>query len=221
VTIFLLSYVLPKFTPLFTRQGAKLPLPTKIMMTVSDYLTGYWYVWVALTIALVVGFVFGRKTPRGRIVWDWFKINAPLIGPLFRKVTISRSIRTLGTMIASGVPMLDALRLCSEVAGNYFYEQLWIHVQDRVSSGDQICDALAGNPLFPPMLVQMISSGEQTGKLDSVLERVSTYFDHEVETSVKTVTSMIEPIMITLMGVVVGGIGMALMLPIFQLSKTH
>ena len=221
VTIFLLSYVLPKFTPLFTRQGAKLPLPTKIMMTVSDYLTGYWYVWVALTVALVVGFVFGRKTPRGRIVWDWFKINAPLIGPLFRKVTISRSIRTLGTMIASGVPMLDALRLCSEVAGNYFYEQLWIHVQDRVSSGDQICDALAGNPLFPPMLVQMISSGEQTGKLDSVLERVSTYFDHEVETSVKTVTSMIEPIMITLMGVVVGGIGMALMLPIFQLSKTH
>ena len=221
VTVFLLSYVLPKFTPLFTRQGAKLPLPTKIMMTISDYLTGYWYVWVAVTVALVVGFVFGRKTPRGRIVWDWFKINAPLIGPLFRKVTISRSIRTLGTMIASGVPMLDALRLCSEVAGNYFYEQLWIHVQDRVSSGDQICDALTGNPLFPPMLVQMISSGEQTGKLDSVLERVSTYFDHEVETSVKTVTSMIEPIMITLMGVVVGGIGMALMLPIFQLSKTH
>ena len=220
VTVFLLTYVLPKFTPLFARQGAKLPLPTKVMMTISECLMGYWYAWLALVLMLVVAFVFGRKTPKGRIVWDWLKISTPLLGPLFRKVTISRSIRTLGTMIGSGVPMLDAIRLCAEVSGNYFYEQLWLNVQERVSSGDQICDALAGNKLFPPMLVQMISSGEQSGKLDTVLERVSNYFDHEVETSVKAVTSMIEPIMITLMGVVVGGIGLALLLPIFQLSKT-
>ncbi len=138
---------------------------------------------------------------------------------MFRKVTISRSIRTLGTMIASGVSMLDALKLCADVSGNYFYEQLWLRVLDSVTCGQQICEVLKGNSLFPPMLVQMIASGEKTGKLDAVLNRVSDYYDQEVEASIKTCTSMIETIMITVMGVVVGGIGMALMLPIFQLSR--
>jgi type IV pilus assembly protein PilC len=136
-----------------------------------------------------------------------------------RKVTISRSIRTLGTMISSGVPMLEAIQLSSDVAGNYYYERLWSQVLDQVASGNQICAALGHSDLFPPVLVQMISSGEETGKLDSVLVKVSGHYDREVETSLKTVTSLIEPIMITVMGVVVGGIGMALMMPIFSLSR--
>ena len=168
---------------------------------------------------LVGGFFYGKRTEPGRKVWDWMKINMPIIGPMFRKVAISRSIRTLGTMIASGVPMLDAFRLSSEVAGNYYYEQLWLDVLEQVTAGKQIHETLHGNPLFPPMLVQMISSGEETGKLDDVLAKVSNYYDQEVETSLKTVTSMIEPMMITVMGVVVGGIGMSLLLPIFSLSK--
>ena len=138
---------------------------------------------------------------------------------MFRKVAISRSIRTLGTMLGSGVPMLDSLRLCAEVSGNYYYEQLWQEVLDQVTSGKRICEVLAGNPLFPRVLVQMIASGEETGKLDYVLERVSTHYDQEVETALKTATSLIEPIMITVMGVIVGGIGLALLLPIFALSK--
>jgi type IV pilus assembly protein PilC len=136
-----------------------------------------------------------------------------------RKVAISRSLRTLGTMISSGVPMLESLQLSADVAGNYYYEQLWQSVLDQVTSGSQICTALARSELFPKVLIQMISAGEETGKLDSVLVKVSNYYDREVETSLKTVTSMLEPIMITVMGVVVGGIGMALMLPIFSLSK--
>jgi type IV pilus assembly protein PilC len=138
---------------------------------------------------------------------------------MFRKVTISRGIRTLGTMLTSGVPVMDAIRLAGAVSSNYYYEQLWAKVLDEVAGGKRICEILQGNPLFPRVLVQMIAAGEDTGKLDVVLEKVSTYYDGEVETSLKATTSMIEPIMICIMGVVVGTIGLALMLPIFSRSK--
>ena len=219
VTIFLLTFILPKFTPLFESRGMQLPKPTLIMMTLSHYLINYWYLWLIGAVSAIAGFIYGRKKEPGRKVIDWCKISIPVVGPMCRKITISRSIRTLGTMISSGVPMLEALQLCSDVSGNYYYERLWQKVMDQVASGNQICSALADNPLFPSVLVQMISAGEETGKLDSVLVRVSGYYDREVETSLKATTSLIEPIMITIMGVVVGGIGMALMLPIFSLSR--
>ena len=219
VTIFLLTFVLPKFTPLFNSRGMKLPMPTLVMMTLSHYLLDFWYLWLIGATTAIVGFFWGRRTEPGRKALDWIKISLPIVGPMCRKVTISRSIRTLGTMITSGVPMLEAIQLSSDVAGNYYYAQLWQDVLVAVTSGNQICTALSRNALFPKMLVQMISSGEETGKLDLVLMKVSNYYDREVETSLKAVTSLIEPIMITIMGVVVGGIGMALMLPIFSLSK--
>src|SRR5262249_6172529 len=159
------------------------------------------------------------RTDQGRKVWDWIKINLPIMGTMNRKVAISRSIRTLGTMIASGVSVLEALQLSADVAGNFYFEQLWRDVLVHVTFGNKIFDALKRSPLLPRMLVQMISSGEETGKLDVVLNKVSNYYDHEVETSLKTVTSMIEPIMITVMGVIVGGIGLGMLLPIFSLSK--
>jgi len=219
VTIFLLTFILPKFEPLFKRQGTSLPKPTLVMMTVSDALMNFWYAWLILLVALVAGFLYARRTPQGKRAIDWVKIRLPVLGPLFRKVAISRSIRTLGTMIGSGVSVLSALDLTAEVSGNVYYHDLWINVRDQVTAGKPIHECIAGNPLLPPMLVQMINSGEDTGKLDMVLERVSTYFDAEVDTSIKTATSLIEPIMIVGMGVVVGGIGMALLLPIFSLSK--
>ena len=219
VTIFLLTYILPKFTPLFESRGTELPGPTVLMMTLSGALLGYWYLWAAGTVALVVGFVWGKKTQPGRKILDWFKINVPIVGTLFRKVTISRSIRTLGTMLASGVSIIDSIKLAGDVAGNVYYEQLWEHVLDEVKTGRQINDVLRDNPLFPRVLVQMIAAGEEAGKLDVVLERVSTYYDREVETTLKATTSVIEPIMISFMGVVVGTIGLALLLPIFSLSK--
>ncbi len=219
VTIFLLTYILPKFTPIFRSRGTELPTPTKIMMGLSDILLDNWYFWLAGAIAVGVAYFFGRQTEAGRQVLDTTKIHLPILGPLFRKVTISRSIRTLGTMLASGVPMLDSLKLCGEVAGNYHYERLWENVREEVTAGKRICESLQGTPLIPPVLIQMIASGEETGKLDYVLERVSSYYDREVEMAIKTATSLIEPIMIAAMGVVVGGIGMALLLPIFSLSR--
>lgn len=219
VTVFLLVYILPKFTPLFKSKGTELPGPTLLLMNVSNAMLGYWYLWLGGLILAVVGFIFGKRTDPGRRILDWIKINIPILGPMFRKVTISRSIRTLGTMLANGVPIMDSIKLAGEVSGNHYYERIWEHVLEEITAGRRICEALRGNPLFPRVLVQMIASGEETGKLDAVLQRVSTYYDREVETSVKAATSLIEPIMIAVMGVVVGTIGLALLLPIFRLSR--
>jgi len=219
VTIFLLTYILPKFTPMFSRKGIQLPLPTTVMMALSETMLNFWYLWILGVVAIVAGFVYTLRTEPGRAAWDRLKISLPLFGPLFRKISISRSIRTLGTMLSAGVPMLESLRLTSEVSGNVHYRALWRRVEDRVTGGCQVCDALTGDPLFPSTLVQMITSGEATGKLDMVLEKVSNFYDQEVEASIKTTTSLIEPIMIAFMGVIVGGIGMSMLLPIFSLSR--
>jgi len=219
VSIFLLTYILPKFQPLFTRKGVDLPAPTAVMLAISAALTDYWYVWLTLAALIIAAWIASRRTEGGRRALDWVRINLPLVGNMTRKIIISRSIRTLGAMVAGGVPLLDAIELCRRVAGNYFYEQLWQHVADQVTQGKRIHDGLEGSPLFPPTLVQMIASGEEAGKLAKVLERVGDYYDNEVENSLKTVTSLIEPLLIGVMGIVVGGIGLALMLPIFKLSQ--
>jgi type IV pilus assembly protein PilC len=219
VTIFLLTYILPKFMPLFEAKGADLPGPTKFVMGISDVIVGHWYLWASGVLATIVSYLVARRTQPGRQLLDMIKINLPLLGPLSRKVAISRSIRTLATMLRSGVPTLDAINLCGEVAGNVHYEELWLKVRDQVTAGEQIHRVLAGSHLFPRVLVQMISAGEGTGKLDYVLERISNYYDHEVDSAIKTATSVIEPLMISAMGVIVGGIGLALLLPIFSLSK--
>jgi type IV pilus assembly protein PilC len=220
VTVFLLTFILPKFEPLFSRKGVKLPSATIVMMTASNALLNYWYLWLAGAIAVILAYVFGRKTEPGRQFLDWLKINVPIIGPMSRKVTLSRSVRTLGTMVASGVSMLEAIRLTGEVASNWYYEQAWQRVLDQVTQGQRISEALKEErALFPPTLIQMIDAGEETGKLDVVLGKISSFYDREVETSLKATTSMIEPLMICAMGVIVGGIALGLLMPIFQLSR--
>lgn len=219
VTVFLLTSILPKFAPLFAKKGVQLPTATVWAMAASNVLMNYWQWWAPTLVALIVGFVVGKRTPQGRRIWDGLMLHLPIISTVTRKVTISRSIRTLGTMLNSGLSVLEALRLTAEVAGNSYYEAAWLHVLDEVTQGNEINEALKGNPLFPSTLVQMISAGEQTAKLGDVLEKVSSYYDKEVEGAIKSATSMIEPIMISVMGVVVGTISLALLLPIFSLSK--
>lgn len=221
VTLFLLTSILPKFAPLFRRRNINLPTVTKVMMGASDLLLQYWHLWIVALVAVIIGFVLFRRTTQGKWTLDWLKINTPIIGTMIRKLAISRSIRTLGTMIGSGVSVLDAIRLASEVSGNLYYEQLWKEVLEKITHGEKICDALAGRTLIPSSVVQMIGAGEETGKLDHVLQKVSSFYDREVELSIKSTTSLIEPLMIVGMGVVVGTIAMGLLLPIFQLSKPH
>ncbi|MGC3966768.1 MAG: type II secretion system F family protein [Pirellulales bacterium] len=219
VTIFLLTFILPKFTPLFAKKGMKLPAPTRWSMAASEVLLHHWHWWLIGALVALAGFIYAKRTPRGRQVIDAFLINAPIVGSVARKVVISRSLRTLGTMLNSGLQVLDALKLTAEVSNNYLYERLWLHVHEQVMQGNEICEALRGNGLFPPTIVQMISAGEQTARLGSVLEKVSNYYDSEVDSSIKTATGMIEPILICIMGVVVGTIGLAPLLPVFSLSK--
>jgi type IV pilus assembly protein PilC len=221
VSIFLLTYIMPKFTPLFTRKGVKLPAITSVFMQISAYLIDYWYAWVLLAVVSAIGYYVFRRADFGRRCIDSLKISLPILGPTFRKVILSRGIRTFGTMLNNGVPMLDALQLTADVSGNVRYEGAWLRARNEVTNGSRVCDALRGNPLFPKTLVQMIASGEQTGRLGHVLEKVSSYYDGEVETSLKTATSLIEPLMISVMGVVVGTIGLSLLLPIFTLSRSH
>lgn len=219
VTVFLLTYVLPRFTPIFQSRGMTLPAPTRVVMAVSHVFVDYAYLWLAGVLAMIVGYVLMLRTPQGRQWFDLARLHLPVLGTMNRKVILGRSIRTLGTLLASDVPLLDALNLSAEVSGNCHYEKLWNRVRDEVTAGKRICDSLTGHPLVPPVLVQMIASGEEAGKLDDVLQRVSGYYEHEVETAIKAATSMLEPLMIGVMGIIVGGIGLALLLPIFSLSK--
>lgn len=219
VTIFLLTFVLPKFQPLFDSRGTKLPTITIVLMHASHALMNYWYLWLIGIAALVGGYFYGKQTEPGKKALDWAKINIPIVGPVMRKVMVSRSIRTLGTLLQSGVSILDALQLSSKVTGNSLYESMWLRVVEQVTTGSRLCDSLAGETLMPRTVVQMIASGEETGKLDDVLIRLSGHYDREVDNSIKTATSLIEPLMITGMGVVVGSIAMGLLMPIFSLSR--
>lgn len=219
VTIFLLTWVLPQFTPIFASRGVDLPKATLVLMVVSDALIAHWYWWLAGLIVLIVSLVYAKRTPKGQEVWDSIKINLPIVGPAVKKVVISRSIRTLGVMVEGGVSMLDAIQLAADVSGNIHYERLWLRVLDQVTAGNEINDGLNDDRLFPPTLRQMIASGEETGKLNVVLGQASEFYDRQVEIALKTTTSILEPLMIAIMGVIVGGIGMALLLPIFSLSR--
>ncbi len=218
VTLFLLTFIMPKFTPMFTSRGMDLPLTTRVLMWSSDSLLNYWWAWGLGGFGAVAAFVGFQRTEVGRQIIDYIKLHIPIMGPMFRKVTLSRCVSTLGTMVKSGVQMLDAIRLTADVSGNYYYEKSWHEVLDQITNGNRICDALKTNSLYPKTLIQMIGSGEETGQLDTVLLKVSAHYDREVENSLKTVTSMIEPLMITVMGGVVGTIGMSILLPIFKLS---
>lgn len=217
-SVFLLMYVFPKLTPMFSARKIDLPAPTKLLMLLSDSLSGYWYVHLAVVLAVSGIFIHGRKQPWGRKALDWLWLRLPILGPMFRKVALARSLRTLATTVNAGVPMLESLRLAATVSDNVWYEQSWTAAAEQVTGGRQIHQALEGDPLFPPTLLQMIGSGEGTGRLGMVLGRVSDAFDREVANAIKAATSMIEPLMVFVMGGVIGTIALAMLLPIFKLS---
>lgn len=220
-TLFLLTYVLPQFKPLFERRGDKLPFVTQVLSSLSDSLIGYWWAWLIGMAASVALFWWWRSTPHGRLSLAWLAINGPLWGPICKKTVLSRSISTLGTMLASGCSMLDALRMTSQVSGNALFADAWLAALDQITGGSSMQKAMRKEPLFPATLVQMVDAGEETGKLDDVLLRVSHEYDKDVEQQLKAISSVLEPLLITGMGIVIGVIAMALMLPIFSLSRPN
>lgn len=202
VTI-LLTYVLPKFQTMFTQGGQTLPFTARMMMGMSDMMRSYWWVGLLLTIAAVVGFTHWVRTPAGRYQWDRFKLRAILFGELTKKVAVARFARTLGTLLRSGVPMLQALEIVRDVAGNVVLAEAVDEVKVGVRGGAGVAGPLSHSGVFPPLALQMISVGEETGRLDDMLVQVADYFDRDVRTTVKSLTSLVEPVLLLVGGVVV------------------
>jgi type IV pilus assembly protein PilC len=215
----LLVFVLPQFQAIYEGKGAVLPAPTKFLLTLSDTIVTKWPLVLGGGIAAVVGLVMYCRTEGGRRVLDYLRIHLPVIGPMYRKSYLSRSLRTLATMTATGVGVLDSLEITAQVTGNRYYEDVWRSVADRAEQGKTLADGLRDSPLIPAGITQMVSSGEKTGKLDTVLERVADFCDDELKQSIKTMTSFIEPVMIIVIGGLIGAIAIALLLPIFSVSK--
>jgi type IV pilus assembly protein PilC len=218
VTIVLLAFVTPTFEKMFKDFGGAMPAPTQFLINLSHALTDNWYVFVAVPVALVVAFRLFVRNPKGRELWDSFTLKTPLFGPLVRKVAVARFTRTLGTMLSSGVPILDGLEIVARSAGNRIVERGILYVRARISEGKSMAAPLAETKVFPPMVVQMIGVGEATGAMDQMLSKIADFYDDEVDVAVAALTSMIEPIMMVFLGGVVGGFLVAMYLPIFSIA---
>jgi type IV pilus assembly protein PilC len=218
-TVFMLTFVLPRFTLVFKGKEAMLPAPTKLLMAMSDFMIGYWYVLVLGAVAIGWGFSLVLKTDSGRLWFDRMKLSVPIFKKLFRALYINRSLHTMGQLINAGVPMLDTLAITADISGNLLYRRMWRGVYSAVKQGKKISMPLQRSPLLPRPVVQMISAGEESGKLGEVLDEVSEYYARELRAVIKTVTAMIEPMMIVAMGCIVGFIAMSVILPIFKMSN--
>jgi type IV pilus assembly protein PilC len=217
VIVFMMIFVIPTFATMFQGLGAELPVPTKIVMFLSEFTQRY----IVLMVLAAAAFIYGLKryyaTDQGSKVIDAFLLKVPVVGMLIRKVAVARFTRTLGTLISSGVPILEGLLITARSAGNRVVEATVLQARAAVTSGRALSDPLKGSTVFPPMVVHMISVGENTGALDQMLQKIADFYDDEVDTAVTALTSLLEPMMIVFLGVVVGGLVVAMYLPIFKL----
>jgi type IV pilus assembly protein PilC len=215
----MLIFIVPTFKNLYTSLGGELPLPTRMLVGVSDGLRRYFLLVVLVLAGLSFAYKRWRATPAGRYRLDQFKLKVKVFGPLFHKSALSRFARTLATLIRSGVPILQALEIVAETVNNGVISRAIRDVQDSVREGESLATPLAKHPTFPAMVVQMMAVGEETGALDTMLTKVADFYDQEVEAAVASLTSLIEPILIAVMGAAVGGMVVALYLPLFRIIE--
>jgi general secretion pathway protein F len=214
----LLTYVLPKFSSLFEGMGKTLPFSARMVMGVSDAIRGYWWLMLGAVGLLVFLVRYWVRTPRGSFTWDQWKLRLPLLGDVIRKMEVAKIARTLGTLMKSGVPMVQALGIVREIAGNQLVARSLAEVEVGVREGEGVSDPLARSGVFPPLAVQMISVGEDTGKLDDMLLKVAGYFDREVKVRVQQFTRLLEPVLILVMGLAVGFIVVSMLSAIFSVN---
>jgi type IV pilus assembly protein PilC len=219
ITLILLLKVIPTFKEIFAGFGAKLPTPTLVLIIISDTLRSYFL--ILLGVAVVLGFLISRyvRTEKGRLKYDQLMLDLPVFGILFKKVAVSKFTRTLSTLIKSGVSILAALEIVGRTAGNKVVENAVTDVRASIREGENIATPLAKSGVFPPMVVRMISVGEQTGELEKMLEKISDFYDEQVDSAVAGLTSMIEPLIIAFLGIVIGSIVIAMFMPIFKMSE--
>lgn len=218
VTAFLLIVVVPTFVKIFEQAGAQLPLPTQILLSVSNFLRRYVIFVIIGLIAFVVGLRQYYKTEAGSMYIDRLLLRLPLFGPLLRKVAVAKFTKTFGTLVKSGVPILQALETVAKTSGNRVVEKAVLQAKESIREGERISDPLKASGAFPPMVTQMISVGEETGNLDAMLAKISEFYEQEVDAAVSGLTSMIEPIIVVFMGVIIGAIAVAMYMPMFELG---
>jgi type IV pilus assembly protein PilC len=218
ITTFLIVRVVPVFGEIFADFGANLPAPTQFLLDVSDFIRSNWWLLVLIIGGIFFGIRTFLRTERGRQLWDRWKLKLPIFGPLVHKICMTRFARTFAQLIRSGVPILEVMEIVGDTAGNYVVEVAIRGVAADVEKGDHLTACLSRQPIFPPMLVRMVSAGEATGKIDTMLEKMADFWDEEIEAILDALTSLIEPLLIVVLGVIVGGIVIAMFLPIFKLN---
>jgi type IV pilus assembly protein PilC len=217
----MLLKVIPVFEKMYKDMGnAKLPGATLVVVGISHGFVNRWYLIFGTLVGLVVAFVAVRRTEQGAEIIDRVLLRLPVLGPTLRKIVVARFTRTLGTLLASGVPILDALDICAKTAGNRVVQSGILKAKDKISEGHDMASPLAESKVFPTMVVQMIGVGEQTGAMDQMLTKIADFYEEEVDAAVSGLTSLIEPVMMAFLGVVVGGLIIAMYLPIFRLAGT-
>lgn len=218
ITTFLIVKVVPTFKEIFTQFGGKLPAMTQSLIDLSDFIRGHWVLLVLIIFGSI--FIIHRflKTKAGAELWDAYKLKLPVFGPLVHKICMSRFARTFAQLIRSGVPILEVMAIVGETSGNIQVERAIKSVATDVEKGDSLAAAMMKQSIFPPVMLRMVSAGEATGKIDAMLEKMADFWDEEIEALLGALTSLIEPFLIVFLGVVVGGIVIAMFLPIFKLS---
>ena len=219
ITVFLLTYVVPVFGDVFSGFGQKLPAPTQFLIDLSAAVKKYFLLAVPATGGVIYGWFAFIKTKKGREFWDATRIKLPLFGVIAHKICLARFTRTFASLIRSGMPILEVLNIVGATCGNVIMEKAIKSAAGDIEKGDGISSALGKHPVFPTMIIRMLTAGEQTGKIDSMMERVADFLDEEVETTLSGLTSLIEPLLIVFLGVVVGGMVICMFLPIFKLSE--
>ncbi len=219
ITIFLLVKVVPVFGEIFKSFGADLPAPTQFLISLSNAVKKYLLLILLGGGGAVYGWLYFIKTAMGREFWDKYRIRLPIFGSIAHKICLARFTRTLASLVRSGVPILEVLQIVSQTVGNVVMEKAIKTASLDIERGDSISTSLSKHPVFPSMIIRMITAGEQTGKIDNMLERISDFLDDEVETTLSGLTSLIEPILIVFLGVVVGGMVICMFLPIFKMPE--
>ena len=220
VGFLMMTFVVPNMTKMLEETGAELPLVSRILIGTSDFMSSYWYYIIFGVAGLIVLFRFWLKSGVGKLTWDALKIQIPIFGTLFKKVYIVRFTRSLSTLIRGGVPITSALTITAEVVDNKAYEKLILDTVDEVEGGNSLATLFVKSKLMPKMLSQMMVIGEKTGKLDNVLEKLSDFYSREIDNLVDGLTSLIEPLILIVMGVGVGGMVAAIMLPMFKVAQS-
>ncbi len=219
ITIFLMSFVLPRFAKIYEQRQASLPAPTRVLLAISEFVTTQYLWYGPVTVFLLIALVIWVKRPIGRRMLDWIRLRIPGIRTMYTHLYVTRVTRTMATLLSAGVNVLDVIDICRGVTGNVYYDDLWDSMEQGVREGRQISDAVFKSALIPPNVASMMAAGERSGQLSEVMDKISDFSQEELDGSVARVTTYIEPIMIVFMGVVIGGVATALLLPIFNMGR--